>query len=141
MIDDDEFQKIFRKMLEQFFGTFGMPNGGNRIGGFWDEQTEDPHETEIDLAHQGSQIERFELDDEVILVIDGCTREDETTVRVTGNKATLTIGLRTTEHKAPFRIDPESSAVSCRNGVAEVRLMKADENSYYDDEERVLRNE
>ena len=54
MIDDDEFQKIFRKMMEQFFGTFGMPNGGNSIGGLWDEQTEDIRETEMDLTHHGS---------------------------------------------------------------------------------------
>jgi hypothetical protein len=31
MIDDDEFEKIFRRMIEQFFGTFGMQPGGSGI--------------------------------------------------------------------------------------------------------------
>ncbi|MHA2433080.1 MAG: hypothetical protein ACXADO_07630 [Candidatus Thorarchaeota archaeon] len=141
MIDNDEFQKMFRKMLEQFFGTFGMPNDGNSIGGLWDEQTQGIRETEMELTHQGSHIERIELDDVVILVVDGCTSDDEMTVRVSSNKATLTIGSRTTEHETPFRIDPKNSSVSCRNGVAEVKLAKADENSSTEDEERVLRNE
>jgi len=141
MIDDDEFQKIFRKMMERFFGTFGMPNGGNSIGGLWDEQTEDINETEMHLTHQGLHIETIDLDDVVILVIDGCSTNDEIYVRVSGSKATLTIGSNTTEHETPFRIDPENSVVSCRNGVAEIRLVKADENSSAEDEERVLRNE
>ena len=141
MIDDDEFQKIFRKMMEQFFGTFGMPNGGSRIGEYWDEQTEDLPETEIDLAHHGSHIERIELDDTVILVVDGCSADEDITVRVSGNRAILTMGSGTTEHKTPFMIDPVSSVVSCRNGVAEIRLVKADENGFTQDEEKVLREE
>lgn len=141
MIDDDEFQKIFRKMMEQFFGTFGMPNGGSRIGDLWDGQTEGFGETEIDLAHHGPHVEKIELDDTVILVVDGCTAEDEITVRVSGNRVILTMGLATSEHETPFRIDPEISVVSCRNGVAEIRLVKADENGFSEDEERVLRKE
>lgn len=140
MIDDDELQKIFRKMMEQFFGTFGMPNGGNGIGGFWGDQAEDLHESEMDLTHESPHIERIDLDDLVILVIGGCAN-DNITVRVSGSKATLNLGSSTTEHEAPFQIDPEKSAVSCRNGVAEVKLVKADESSSITNEERVLRNE
>ncbi|MFX1603277.1 MAG: hypothetical protein ACFFCK_07305 [Promethearchaeota archaeon] len=141
MIDDDEFQKIFRKMMEQFFGTFGVPNGSNGIGGFWEEQAEDLHESEIDLTDQGSHIERIELDDVVILVIGGCSSDDDIAVRVLGSNASLTIGSSTTEHETPFQIDPEKSVVSCRNGIAEVKLVKADESSSVNNEERMLRNE
>ncbi|MFX1416181.1 MAG: hypothetical protein ACFFC0_05180 [Promethearchaeota archaeon] len=140
MIDDDEFQKMFRKMMEQFFGAFGMPNGGNRIGGFWEGQAEDLHESEMDLTHEGPHIERIDLDDLIILVISGCA-DDDITVRVFGSKATLNLGSSTTEHETPFQIDPEKSVVSCRNGVAEVKLVKADESSSITNEERVLRNE
>jgi hypothetical protein len=118
-----------------------MPNGGSRIGDLWDERTEEFDETEIDLAHPGSHVERIELDDTVILVVDGCNTSDEITVRVSGSRAILTIGAITTEHETPFRIDPENSVVSCRNGVAEIRLVQADENEFTLDEERVLRRE
>ncbi|MFX1265722.1 MAG: hypothetical protein ACFFH0_10115 [Promethearchaeota archaeon] len=141
MIDDDEFQKIFRKMMEQFFGTFGVPNGSNGTRGFWEEQAEDLHESEIDLTDQGSHIERIELDDVVILVIGGCSSDDDIAVRVLGSNASLTIGSSTTEHETPFQIDPEKSVVSCRNGIAEVKLVKADESSSVNNEKRVLRNE
>ncbi|MHA2601783.1 MAG: hypothetical protein AM324_006600 [Candidatus Thorarchaeota archaeon SMTZ1-83] len=140
MIDDDEFQKIFRKMMEQFFGTFGMPDGGNRIGGFWENQAEDLHESEMDLTYEGPHIERIDLDDLVILVIGGCANDD-ITVKVSGSKATLNLGSSTTEHETHFQIDPDESVVSCRNGVAEVKLVKADERSSITNEERVLRNE
>ncbi len=140
MIDDDEFQKIFRKMMEQFFGTFGMPNGGNRIGGLWDEQTEDISEAEMELT-QSSHIERIDLNDLVILVKGGCLDEDEITVEVSGRNATVKVGSSTIEHETPFKIDPEKSAVSCRNGVAEVKLMKADDGSSIKNEKRVLSNE
>ncbi|MFW9800272.1 MAG: hypothetical protein ACFFD9_07545 [Candidatus Thorarchaeota archaeon] len=143
MIDDDEFQKIFRRMIEQFFGTFGMPNGGNGTGGFWDDSTEGTEGIEIDLNKQGPHVERFDLDDRVILVIDACSLDQEPTVRVSGNRATVTFGSDGTgmEYETEFKIDPEKSVVSCRNGVAEVKLEKAEEGDSFDEVERVLRSE
>ncbi|MFQ5834253.1 MAG: hypothetical protein ACE5H4_16230 [Candidatus Thorarchaeota archaeon] len=143
MIDDDEFQKIFRKMMEQFFGTFGMPNGGNRGGGFWDKSTEGSEGREIDLTKQGPHVERFDLDDKVILVIDGCSINLEPTVKVSGNRATVTFGSSAIglEYETPFKIDADKSAVSCRNGVAEVKLEKAEEGDSFDDVDRILRSE
>ncbi len=143
MIDDDEFEKIFRKMMEQLFGTFGMPNGGSRTRGFWDESREGSEEREIDLTKQGPHVERFDLDDKVILVIDGCSIDFEPTVKVSGNRVTVTFGSSETglEYETPFKIDADRSVVSCRNGVAEVKLEKAEDGDSFDDVERTLRSE
>ena len=143
MIDDDEFQKIFRRMIEQFFGTFGMQPGGSGIDGLWDSPSEELDEVPLDMPHEGARIERIDLGNTVILVVDKCDIEEGFRASVKGRVATISYSpdnfVQTIE--APFAIDANRSFVSCRNGVAEIRLEKDEKNSESDDIERLLRFE
>ncbi|MFW9802193.1 MAG: hypothetical protein ACFFFC_06050 [Candidatus Thorarchaeota archaeon] len=143
MIDDDEFQKIFRRMIEQFFGTFGMQPGGSGIDGLWDSPSEELDEVQFDMPHEGARVERIDLGDTVILVMDNCAMEEGLQVTVKGRVATLSYSpdnlFQTFE--TPFAIDANRSYVSCRNGVAEIRLEKDENNKESDEIERLLRFE
>ena len=140
MIDDDEFQKIFRRMIEQFFGTFGMQPGGSGVERMWETPSDEMDELPLDMPHEEPIVERVDLEDTVILVLDDCMMEEELQVSVRGNEATLSYspnGLLQ-QIETPFTIDAERSFVSCRNGIAEIRLVKDAENRESDNIERIL---
>jgi hypothetical protein len=143
MIDDDEFQKIFRRMIEQFFGTFGMQPGGSATDRLWDSPSDELNEIPLDMPLEGDRIERIDLGDTVILVMDNCAIEEGFQVTVKGRVATISYSpdnlVQTFE--APFVIDANQSFISCRNGVAEIRLEKNESNRESDDIERLLRFE
>lgn len=139
---DDEFEKIFRRMIEQFFGTFGTPNGGTGVDKMWETHSD---ETAIPLGvpNEGPRIERIDLEDSVILVMEECLMMDELQVSVRGNLATVSYIPRNLfqQFETPFIIDAERSFVSCRNGVAEIRLEKDEGNKESDNTERILKRE
>ncbi|MHA2140805.1 MAG: hypothetical protein ACXADC_06800 [Candidatus Thorarchaeota archaeon] len=143
MIDDDEFQKIFRRMIEQFFGTFGMQPGGSGVDEMWDAPLDETDTPYLDVPNEGPSVERIDLEDSVILVMDKCIMADELQVTVRNNVATLSYGPANIfqHHETPFVIDAERSHISCRNGVAEIRLLKKDESGESDNIERILRSE
>jgi len=141
MIDDDEFQKIFRRMIEEFFGTYGMQPGGSGIDKMWDSPSEELNEIPLDTPQEGARLERIDIGETVILVMDNCAIEESLQVTVKGRVAIISYApdniVQTLE--APFAIDPNRSFVSCRNGVAEIRLEKDESNKEPDDVERLLR--
>ncbi|MHA1926693.1 MAG: hypothetical protein ACW960_04160 [Candidatus Thorarchaeota archaeon] len=141
MIDDDEFQKIFRRMIEQFFGTFGMQPGGSGVDKFWDTPSDESDAFQLDTPDDSLRVERIDLEDSVILVLDECLMEEELQVSVRGKVATLSYSPNkfVQQFETPFIIDAECSLVSCRNGVAEIRLEKDKENRESDNVERILR--
>jgi hypothetical protein len=143
MIDDDEFQKIFRRMIEQFFGTFGMQPGGSGMDGLWDGGSDELDEVPLDMPHEDARVERIDLGDTVILVMENCSIEEGLQITVKGRFATISYGpdnfVQTIE--TSFAIDANRSFVSCRNGVAEIRLEKDENNKESDDVERLLRFE
>ncbi|MFW9847399.1 MAG: hypothetical protein ACFFD6_11665, partial [Candidatus Thorarchaeota archaeon] len=81
MIDDDEFQKIFRRMIEQFFGTFGMQPGGSGVDKMWETPIDDRSpEMNLELEDVSPKVERIDLEDAVLLPGDeasGNRREPE----------------------------------------------------------------
>ena len=141
MIDDDEFQKIFRRMIEQFFGTFGMQPGGSGFEKMWDTPSNELDEIPLDMPQEGPRVERIDLEGTVILVMNECMMPEELQVSVRGKVATLSYSPRnlTQQFETPFIIDAECSIVSCRNGVAEIRLEMDEENRASDNIERILR--
>lgn len=144
MIDDDEFQKIFRRMIEQFFGTFGMYPGGSGVDKTWDAPFDDDNpEMNLEVEDIIPKVERIDLEDAVILVMSECTMEEELGVSVKGNTAMLVYAPSNLkmEVDVPFEIDPDLSSISCRNGVAEIRLLRASDGQVSDDVERILRRE
>jgi hypothetical protein len=68
---------------------------------------------------------------------------DELQVSVRNNVATLSYGPANLlqQYETPFVIDAERSHFTCRNGVAEIRLLKNNENRESDNVERILRSE
>jgi HSP20 family molecular chaperone IbpA len=140
MIDDDEFQKIFRRMIEQFFGTFGMQPGGSGIDKIWDTPSDEMDELPLDMPHEGPRVERIDLEDSVILVMDECLMKEELQVSVRGEVAVLSYSPMNffQQFETPFIIDADRSRVSCRNGVAEIRLEKDESTLKSDNIERIL---
>ncbi|MHA1925955.1 MAG: Hsp20/alpha crystallin family protein [Candidatus Thorarchaeota archaeon] len=143
MIDDDEFQKIFRRMIEQFFGTFGMQPGGSGVGEMWDTPSDEMESFQLDTPNEDSRVERIDLEDSVILVMDECLMKDELQVSVRENVVTISYSPTALlqQFETSFTIDAERSHVTCRNGVAEIRLEKDEENRGSDNVERILRIE
>jgi HSP20 family molecular chaperone IbpA len=139
---DDEFEKIFRRMVEQFFGTFGTPSGGSGIDHIWDEHS-DENAITLDVPNEGPRVERIDLEESVILIMDQCLMKEELQVSVRGNVATLSYSPSNLfqQFETPFVIDAERSMVSCRNGIAEIRLEKDEWNIESDNSEKILRNE
>ncbi len=139
---DDEFEKIFRRMIEQFFGTFGTPSGGSGIDHIWDEHSEETA-IPLDVPNESPRVERIDLEESVILVMDECLMKEELQVSVRGNVATLSYGPSNLfqRFETPFVIDAESSMISCRNGIAEIRLEKDEGNRESDNTEKILRIE
>jgi HSP20 family molecular chaperone IbpA len=140
MIDDDEFQKIFRRMIEQFFGTFRMQPGGSGEYRVWDTPSDEMDEFQLDMPDESPRVERIDLEDSVILVLDECLMKEELQVSVRGKAATLSYGPANLfqQFETPFNIDANRSRVSCRNGVAEIRLEKDESITKSDNIERIL---
>lgn len=97
----------------------------------------------LELEDVSPKVERIDLEDAVLLIMNECTMEEELIVTVKGRKATVEyapISL-SMEVDVPFMIDPGLSSISCRNGVAEIRLEKASDDSVDSDVKRILRRE
>lgn len=140
MIDDDEFQKIFRRMIEQFFGTFGMQPGGSGVDRMWDTPSDEMDAFQLEMPDEGPRVERIDLEDSVILVMDECLMKEEFQVSVRGQIVTLSYPPTNLfqQFETPFYIDANRSCVSCRNGVAEIRLEKDGSTAKSDNIERIL---
>ncbi|MHA1770184.1 MAG: hypothetical protein ACTSYL_04670 [Candidatus Thorarchaeota archaeon] len=136
MISDD-FDKIVRQMMEQFFGgpvpmgpdgnaTFRftmMTTTGPMVGGMPEIDTE-----EKEMRPQGPRAERIELEDRIILLIDEIPGNEGPAVRVKGSRVILTFADDKTEpmeFEMKSKIDVKKSSISFRNGVAELNLVKA----------------
>ncbi len=120
MIDDD-FQKIFRKMMEQFFGQGGMPNGFESFG--FEMRPEQNHQ-QIEKK-QLAEIEKIEFEDKVILLLDNINDTEDPIVRVQGKRIVIEAWRDESiimEEVVDFYADPEKSSISLTNGVLEVTL-------------------
>ena len=124
MIDDD-FQNIFRKMMEQFFGQGGMPNRNERFGF---EMRPDQNHQHIQNK-QTTEIEKIELDDKVILLVDNVSDTVEPIVRVQGKRVVVEVWRDepvVMEDVVDFYANPDESSISLTNGVLEVTLTKGE---------------
>ena len=127
MIDDD-FETMVRRMFEQLFGSmpFGlegdstMPYGTGQSPG--DEELSVP-----EAAHEDSNVERIDLDDRVIFIIDGLSLDSRPIVRVAKREVTVSTAdnAEITRLEIPFDADVKESTASFRNGVLEIQLVRA----------------
>jgi hypothetical protein len=143
MIDDDTFEKFFRKLMENFFGRSGPGQDARIFGGPDIESWDDPRmEERVDSESEGHPfVERFDFDDHVLLVIQGCQDDSAVIARAKGRLVILETGNgKELMFEMPFGVDADRSSISCRNGVAEV-IVRMSETENYDDIDRVLRFE
>ncbi len=122
MIDDD-FQNIFRKMIEQFFGSSAMPNGNEGFELRVNQMQQKDQAPRVDE----SGIEKIEFDDSILLLVDRVEDIVAPIVRVKGMNVAIEIWRGksiTLVDDIPFNADPENSFVSLKNGVLEVTLKR-----------------
>ncbi|MFW9964187.1 MAG: hypothetical protein ACFFCX_11520 [Candidatus Sifarchaeia archaeon] len=129
MIDDD-FESVFKRMIEEFMGTFGMPEGSIRIRSWNDSFVDETPEAQINLKSEEPLVEKIDLEDGVLVVIDGLNNLEDPKVKVTESTIFVQPGLDRRELmiEVGFPIDLEKSTASHRNGIMEITAVKANSN-------------
>ncbi len=150
MFDDDYVQRIFREMMERMFGELGpLPSSGRAYveframpaGGLNDARG---------IAGLGTSrygpvlnVEVIDLDDRVLVVVEGLSGVEEPVVAVRGRVMVVKTpdGGEVVRVDLPHSIQAEGSSVTVRNGVLEASLIKADDDGSEGTEEWVVGRE
>jgi len=126
MIDDD-FESVFRKMIEQFMEAFGgMPEGNMTIRSWNGSIVNEPLDAQIESDRIEPLVEKIDLGDSVLILIEGPTDTETPIVKVSGSSIIVQFGAESKEINVDvgFQIDFEKSNVSHRNGVLEITAVK-----------------
>ncbi|MFW9850979.1 MAG: hypothetical protein ACFFF4_17765 [Candidatus Thorarchaeota archaeon] len=138
MIDDD-FDKLVRNMFERFFGkSFDMfPNESGiqmRIGSENNTIPETNPTREV-------VVDSIDLGDEYLVIIESPITVESPIASIKNNTLEVRFSevvSKGVELEVPFNVDIAKSSVSQTNGVIEVRLVKANDESS-DQTEGILR--
>ena len=129
MIDDD-IESVVRKMIEQFTETFGtFPEGNVTIRSWTGSFVNEPLESEIKPKGDEPIVEKIDLGDSVIFLIQGhFDTSVEPVVKVDGENITVKLDNETQSMNLEpgFLIDLEKSNISNRNGVIEIVVFRAE---------------
>jgi len=127
MIDDD-FETVFRRMIEQFMGSMGLSPEGEISVRTW--STTIPETNTEDAATQSRdevEVEEIDLGDEYLVLIDTGNITGEPSIEVDGRRIRVSFGNQFTKTiDMDFDIDIHKSAASNRNGVIELVLRKSE---------------
>ena len=126
MIDDD-FESVFRRMIEQFMEAFGgIPEGNMTIRSWNGSMVNEPLDTQVEPTVNEPQVEKIDLGDSTLILIEGQNDSVNPSVKVTGSSIIVQLGPESKEIKIDvgFQIDLEKSNVSHRNGVIEISVVK-----------------
>jgi HSP20 family molecular chaperone IbpA len=118
-------------MMEQFMDAFGdMPQGSFSIRSWNGSTVNGPLETEIEPKTNEPEVEKIDLGDSVLFLIQG-NFEIEPKVSVEGSKITVQLESEREDItlETEFQIDLEKSNVSYRNGVIEITAVKTDDQN------------
>ena len=128
MIDDD-FETVFRKMMEQFMEAFGgMPEGSMTFRSWNGSIVNEPLDKKVEPTSDEPLVEKIDLGDSVLILIEGQNNFENPSVKVAGSTIVVQSGSESTEIniEVGFPIDLEKSNVSHRNGVIEISAVKND---------------
>ena len=142
MIDDD-FESVFRRMIEQFMEAFGeMPEGSFGLRTWNGSVVNGPLDTEVELNNNEPKVERIDLGDRALILIEWSEDIETPTVKVAGSNVTVQTGPDRKEISVEvgFQISLEKSNVSHRNGVTEISVVKT-ESENTDDHDGFLKVE
>ena len=128
MIDDD-FESVFRKMIEQFMEAFGgMPEGSMTFRSWNGSMVNEPLDNQVEPKMNEPIVEMIDLGESVLILIEDLEDSQNPSVKVTGS----TIVVQTSPERKEisvdvgFQIDLEKSNVSHRNGVIEISAIKTE---------------
>ena len=133
MIDDD-FESVFRRMMEQFREAFGsLPESSGTFRTWSGSFVNEPLDQNVEQSNDEPHVEKIDLGDSILFIIQGYF-ESEPEVNVEGEKITvkLGIGIPHVGLEPGFPIDLEKSNASYRNGVIEINVVKADSHQESD---------
>ena len=128
MIDDD-FESVFRKMIEQFMESFGgIPEGNMTIRSWNGSIVNEPLDRKVEPKSVEPLVEKIDLGESVLILIEGQNDHENLSVKVSGPSIVVQIGPERTEINVEvgFPIDLEKSNVSHRNGVIEISAVKTE---------------
>ena len=128
MIDDD-FESVFRKMIEQFMEAFGgMPEGSMTIRSWNGSTVNEPLETQIEPESDQPLVEKIDLGDSMLILVEWQNNHETPTIRVSGSTVIIQLGSENEEINVDvgFHVDKEKSNVSHRNGVLEISVTKTE---------------
>ena len=128
MIDDD-FESVFRKMMEQFMEAFGGIPEGNMTFRSWNgSMVNEPLDSQVEPTRDEPLVEKIDLGDSVLILIEGQTDIENTPVKVSGTTIIVQLGSERKEVVVDvgFQVDLEKSNVSHRNGVMEISAVKTE---------------
>ena len=126
MIDDD-FETVFRKMVEQFMEAFGATPGGSMTFRSWNgSMFNEPLDEQVESNSSEPTVEKIDLGDSVLVLIEGPIDSDNPSVKVSGSTIVVQLGpdKKDISIDVGFQIDLEKSNVSHRNGVIEISAVK-----------------
>ncbi|MBY8997086.1 MAG: hypothetical protein KGD60_05095 [Candidatus Thorarchaeota archaeon] len=128
MIDDD-FESVFRKMIEQLMESFGgLPEGNITIRSWNGSIVNEPLDRKIEPKSDEPLVEKIDLGESVLILIEGQNDVENPSVEVSGSTIVVQLGPAKKEIniEVGFQIDLEKSNVSHRNGVIEITATKND---------------
>ncbi|MHA1936385.1 MAG: hypothetical protein ACW97A_14010 [Candidatus Thorarchaeota archaeon] len=141
MIDDD-FDEMLRRMLEQLFGgSINLSPGGRGEFGFSTKGfRRNELEFNADQRVAGPSVEKIDLGDRFLVIIEGYVESDSPEVKVRGRE--IALGTDDIRIELPYAIDLEKSSISSRNGIIEMVLIKSDDHESSSDlNEGILKTE
>ena len=128
MIDDD-FESVFRRMIEQFMEAFGgIPEGNMTLRSWNGSIVNEPLDRKVEHKSDEPLVEKIDLGDSVLILIEGQNTFENPSVKVSGSTIVVQVGPESKEIPVElgFPIDLEKSNVSHRNGVIEISAVKRD---------------
>ncbi len=132
---DDEFDKIVRQMFEHFFGTT-MPIGTEGRAVFEIGVSSTPAQTSRsrEVEQTRPNVERIDLEDRTIILIEGIDEEHRPTVRVDRGRVIVEMEDNRITFDIDFRVDPRKSYATLRNGIVEIDVVRSTDDNVSTDE-------
>lgn len=129
---DDEFETVFRRMIEHLMGAIGQFHDGNTTIRYWTSSNFDlPNEVEDAPIEDESDAEIIDLDEKVLVIANLGNTGFVPSVRVEGKKLIVENEIDDKDMilDLDFYVDVNNSHASYKNGVLEVELKKAEDGS------------
>jgi HSP20 family molecular chaperone IbpA len=126
---DDEFESVFRRMIEQFMEAFGgMPEGSMTFRSWNGSMVNEPLDRHVEPMIEEPLVEKIDLGDSFLILIEWQTDSETPTMKVSGSTIVVNLGAERNEINVDvgFQIDLEKSNVSHRNGVIEISVVKSE---------------